>query len=45
MVGALAWFVVDSGASMKLGYAWNALSNAGCMAVVLLMARGGKTRS
>lgn len=37
--GVVAWFVVDSTASIVLGYAWNALSNVGFAAVILFLLR------
>jgi hypothetical protein len=41
-VGALSWFVVDSAASVALGYGWNALSNLGF--VVMILALLGRRR-
>lgn len=40
-IGAITWFVVDSACSVALGYAWNALSNAGLLVVTLLLLRRG----
>lgn len=37
--GVIAWFIVDSAASLVLGYAWNALSNAGFLVVLLVLLR------
>lgn len=42
--GVVAWFVVDSLASLALGYAWNALSNAGFLVVLLLLLRERSSR-
>jgi hypothetical protein len=42
--GAIAWFVVDSAASVVLGYAWNTVSNAGFLLIIgalLRTPRGG----
>ncbi len=40
--GMLAWFVVDSSASILLGYGWNTLSNAGFVVVLSLLLRSGR---
>lgn len=37
--GIIAWCVVDSAASMALGYAWNTVSNLGFVLVLLLLLR------
>jgi hypothetical protein len=44
-VGMLAWFVVDSGASVVSGYGWNTVSNIGFAVIVLVLLRTGTTRS
>ena len=42
-VGALAWFVVDSAASVATGYAGNVLSNVAFVVLILvLLRRGGR---
>lgn len=38
-VGAVSWFVVDSSASLWLGFGWNALSNVGFLVVFVLLTR------
>jgi hypothetical protein len=37
--GVIAWFVVDSAASVLLGYAWNTVSNAGFLLVIAALLR------
>lgn len=39
VIGVVAWYVVDSLASIALGFGWNALSNTGFVAVVLAILR------
>ncbi len=44
LTGACAWFLLDSGASLALGFGWNALSNTVFLAasVLLLRPRGAR---
>lgn len=35
--GAVVWFIVDSGASIALGFRWNALSNIAFLAMFLFL--------
>ena len=39
VIGIVAWYVVDSLASIALGFGWNALSNTGFVVVVLAILR------
>jgi hypothetical protein len=44
-VGMLAWFVVDSGASVVSGYGWNAVSNIGFAVIFLVLLHMGPSRA
>ncbi len=37
LASAVAWYVLDSGASLVLGFGWNALSNTGFLAAFVLL--------
>ncbi|MCU0618822.1 MAG: hypothetical protein MUF40_02810 [Gemmatimonadaceae bacterium] len=39
VIGIVAWYLVDSAASIALGFGWNALSNTGFVVVVLAILR------
>ncbi len=39
VIGVVAWYLVDSAASIALGFGWNALSNTGFLVVVLAILR------
>lgn len=40
LLGAVSWFVVDSSASVVLGYAWNTVSNAVFLLAIVGLLRG-----
>ena len=37
VIGAVVWFIVDSAASIALGFQWNALSNVGFLSMFLVL--------